>query len=100
LILGEGELKDYLYNFSLNLGLKPYLWEKDNLDENFDVYFLGFKKNPFKSIARVKLFVFSLFMGRFPNALVEAMACGVLVISSDCRSGPREILAPDTDFRY
>jgi len=34
----------------------------------------------------------------FSNALVEAMACSVCVVSSDCRSGPREIFAPNTDF--
>jgi glycosyltransferase involved in cell wall biosynthesis len=36
----------------------------------------------------------------FSNALVEAMVCGVAVASSDYRSGPGEILAPNTDFNY
>ena len=99
-ILGEGELKDYLVKLSEELGLKTYVWDKDELSESFDVYFLGFQKNPFKFIARSKLFVFPSLWEGFPNALVEAMACGVPVVSSDCRSGPREILAPNTDFSH
>jgi glycosyltransferase involved in cell wall biosynthesis len=99
-ILGEGELKEYLVKLSQELGLKTYVWDRDALSESFDVYFLGFQKNPFKFIARSKLFVFPSLWEGFPNALVEAMACGVCVVSSDCRSGPREILAPNTDFNY
>jgi Glycosyltransferase len=99
-ILGEGELKDYLVKLSEELGLKTYVWDRDELSGSFDVYFLGFQKNPFKFIARSKLFVFPSLWEGFPNALVEAMACGVPVVSSDYRSGPREILAPNTDFNY
>ena len=99
-ILGEGELKDYLVGLSEELGLKTYVWGRDKLSENFDVYFLDFQKNPFKFIARSKLFVFPSLWEGFPNALVEAMACDVCVVSSNCRSGPREILAPNTDFNY
>jgi glycosyltransferase involved in cell wall biosynthesis len=99
-ILGEGELKDYLVGLSEELGLKTYVRDRDKFSENFDVYFLGFQKNPFKFIARSKLFVFPSLWEGFPNALVEAMACRVPVISSDCRSGPREILAPNTDFSH
>jgi len=99
-ILGEGELKEYLVKLSEELELKTYVWDRDKLSESFDVYFLGFQKNPFKFIARSKLFVFSSLWEGFPNALVESMACSVCVVSSDCRSGPREILAPNTDFNY
>ncbi|SMO55218.1 Glycosyltransferase involved in cell wall bisynthesis [Balnearium lithotrophicum] len=100
LLLGDGELKDYLVKLSENLGLRTYLWDRDKLSGDFDVYFLGFKKNPFKYISRSKLFVFPSLWEGFPNALVEAMACGIPVVSADCRSGPREILSPDTDFNY
>ena len=99
-ILGEGELKEYLLELSEKLGLKTFVWDRDNISEDFDVYFLGFHKNPFKFMARAKLFVFPSLWEGFPYALVEAMACGVPVVSSDCRSGPREILAPNTDVEY
>ncbi len=57
-ILGEGDLKDYLVGLSEGLGLKAYVWDRDALSESFNVYFLGFQKDPFKFIARSKLFVF------------------------------------------
>lgn len=82
-ILGEGELESYLKQLVHDLNLTN------------DVHFIGFQENPFKYIAKSKVFVMTSFHEGFPNALAEAMACGVPVISSDCKSGPREILAPN-----
>jgi glycosyltransferase involved in cell wall biosynthesis len=99
IILGEGELKNYLVELSEKLGLKTFVWDRYNISGDFDVYFLGFQKNPFRFISRSKIFVLPSLWEGFSNVLVEAMACGVPIISSDCRSGPREILAPETDFK-
>lgn len=70
----------------------------DKLNVSKRVHFLGKKHNPFKYLRKSDIFILSSHNGEgFPNALVEALACGLPVISSDCLSGPREILAPDSD---
>ncbi len=57
------------------------------------VTFVGFQSNPLPYVRQADLFCLpSLFEG-MPNALVEAMICQTPVVSSDCPSGPREILA-------
>jgi len=97
-ILGEGELKDYLVELSQNLGLKTYVWDRNKLNESYDVYLLGFQENPYKFIKHSKTFVFTSLWEGLPNVLIESLAVGKTVISTDCRTGPREILAPRTDF--
>ena len=61
------------------------------------VVFIGRDNNPFKYISKCGSFVLCSDVEGFPNVLLEALACGKPVISTDCRSGPREMLAPATD---
>lgn len=82
-ILGRGKIEEEL----------RVLADQYNLTDR--IHFLGFQENPFKFIKNSKLFILPSRYEGFPNALAEAMACEVPVISTDCLSGPREILAPD-----
>lgn len=57
-----------------------------------EVQMPGFVSNPFSYLSRCTAFVLSSRWEGFGNVLVEALACGAQVISTDCPSGPREIL--------
>ena len=85
-ILGEGPLEKYLKKLTSELDLSD------------EVQFLGFQNNPFKFMASSSIYVMPSLNEGFPNVLIEAMACGVPVIAADCLTGPREILAPGTDY--
>ncbi len=79
-LVGTGALRDELVKKVEDFGLKDH------------VVFLGYRKNPFKYMRHCDLFVLPSLWEGFGNVLVEAMACGVPVISTLCESGPREII--------
>ena len=87
-ILGEGELKEEL---------ESIIREK-KLENNIKL--LGVKKNPFSYMAKCDVYVSTSKHEGFPNTLVEAMACGLPVIQTDCMTGPREILCMNNEEEY
>jgi len=83
-IIGDGLLKDELESYVESLKL------------SHKVKFLGRRENPFEYLKKADFFLFSSNHEGFPNVLLEALASGLPIVSTDCKSGPREILAPDT----
>jgi len=80
MILGDGPLRPQLQALVAELGLSDV------------VAFLGYVENPLKYFSRADLFVHSAHVESLGNVLIEAMMCGLTVVSTDCPTGPREIL--------
>ena len=62
------------------------------------MHFLGYRDNPYQYLSRADIYVLSSETEGLPNIIIESMVCGTPVISSDCISGPREILYPTSDL--
>jgi len=58
------------------------------------LFLLGFQSNPYALIKRSSLLVSSSKFEGLSNVILEAIGLGVPVIATDCKAGPREILAP------
>ncbi len=80
IILGEGTQRPNIEALAAELGVAE------------DVSLPGFVDNPFAFMAQADLFVLSSRFEGLPGALIQAMACGCKVVSTDCPSGPAEIL--------
>jgi len=80
LLLGEGVLEKKIRKLARNLGIEDR------------IIFAGWQKNPFKFMKNSNVFVLSSLWEGLPNTLIEALACGVPAVSTDCPSGPDEII--------
>lgn len=62
------------------------------LNLNTQIFLMGFDPNPYKYLKAADLFIFGSNHEGFPNVLLEAMACGLPILTTNCQSGPSEIM--------
>lgn len=100
MILGKGTLLDDLVFLCQELKLNTYYGSDQTLNDTYQVYFMGFVENPYPLLRNAKIFALTSYYEGFPNVLLEAMACGLPIISSDCYTGPRELLLDNSGKEY
>jgi glycosyltransferase involved in cell wall biosynthesis len=80
IIIGEGSEEE---------NLKELVKELSLVDK---VRISGYNDNPYPYYNKSRVFVLSSYSEGLPTVLIESLACGCPIISTDCKSGPREIL--------
>tara|TARA_B100001996_G_scaffold110537_1_gene83653 strand:+ start:4950 stop:6059 length:1110 start_codon:yes stop_codon:yes gene_type:complete len=79
-IIGEGPERKKINETSKKCGIED------------KVIVLDYEENPFKYMSKCELFVLTSGWEGMPSVLIQALACGAKVISTDCDHGPKEIL--------
>lgn len=82
-ILGDGPERTALAAQARTLGLAEA------------VEFAGFEANPYRWMARAKIFVLTSLWEGLPTVVIEALACGATMVATDSPSGPRQIIGSD-----
>ena len=83
-----------------------WAWELENklkllitkLELENNIFLLWLQNNPLKFIKKTNSFVFSSLWEWLPNTLIEVLSTNIPIISTDCKTWPREILDPDLDI--
>lgn len=88
IILGQGKLEQYLRS----------IIAANKLEEN--VTLMPYTDNTYAILSRCDVYVMTSLCEGYSNALCEAVICGLPCVASDFRTSAREILAPDTDYRF
>lgn len=84
-ILGKGPLENFYKDQVKSMGLEEY------------VCFAGFDKNPFRFMKASDVYVLSSRHEGMPGTLIQAMACGTACISTDCPTGPNELIEDEVN---
>lgn len=85
-ILGDGEYYNRYCDMITRMDLSKY------------VFLLGQVKNPFQHVIKARVFAFPSLYEGFSMAFIEAMSLGIPVVATDCKSGPREVIADEKDY--
>lgn len=80
ILVGTGSAEDDYKSLTRQLGLQE------------DVFFLGFKKDPYRYVKRSDVFVMPSYFEGYPNALAEALICDVACVAYDFKAGAKDLL--------